>query len=303
MSNSQLTTAVLFLVFNRLDTTKRVFDAIRKVSPPRLYIAADGPRLSHPDEQEKIQAVRSYVTNNIDWQCEVKTLFRDQNLGCKRAVESAITWFFDHEEMGIILEDDCLPSQSFFWFCESLLEKYKFDTRLMMISGFNKQGEWKPSKNDYFFSQLGGIWGWASWARAWKLYDPEMESLSTIISEGYLRGLLGYKLGRLREHQMIQVKSRSIDTWDYYWGLSRHANSGLSCVPSKNLIKNLGFGNGATHTRINQAPRNNSLHEINFPLKTNEIVIAESQYDRLFFGNNIIKLLGILFSLIRQSSS
>ena len=125
-----LNTAVLFLVFNRLDTTKQVFEAIRQAKPPRLYIAADGVREAKDGEDEKVKAVRDYITSNIDWECEVKTLFREQNFGCKMAVSGAIDWFFQNEEMGIILEDDCLPSQSFFWFCQDLLEKYKNDTRV-----------------------------------------------------------------------------------------------------------------------------------------------------------------------------
>ena len=118
-----LNTAVLFLVFNRLDTSKQVFQAISQAKPPRLYVAADGARVSKEGESEKVQAVRDYIMQNIDWKCEVKTLFRDENLGCKYAVSGAITWFFQNEEQGIILEDDCLPNQSFFWFCEELLER------------------------------------------------------------------------------------------------------------------------------------------------------------------------------------
>ena len=123
----QLNTAVLFLVFNRLKTTKQVFKAIRKAKPPRLYIAADGARIDQKDESKKVIEVREYISSNIDWECEVKTLFRERNHGCKLAVSEAIDWFFENEEMGIILEDDCLPSQSFFWFCEELLEKFKND--------------------------------------------------------------------------------------------------------------------------------------------------------------------------------
>ena len=129
-----LNTAVLFLVFNRPDTTRQVFEAIRKAKPPRLYVAADGPREDHPGEDEKVREIRDYVMNNIDWDCEIKTLFRDKNLGCKYAVSGAITWFFENEEMGIILEDDCLPSQSFFWYCEELLKKYKDIDTIMHIN-------------------------------------------------------------------------------------------------------------------------------------------------------------------------
>ena len=125
-----LKTAILFLVFNRLDTTKKVFKAIRQAKPPRLYIAADGARANKKGECKNVQLVRDYIMQNVDWDCDVKTLFRDKNLGCKYAVGGAITWFFETEEQGIILEDDCLPSQSFFWYCEELLDRYKEDKSL-----------------------------------------------------------------------------------------------------------------------------------------------------------------------------
>jgi hypothetical protein len=286
MNRKPLETAVLFLTFNRLDATKQVFQAIYKARPPRLYIASDGPRDTHPNEREKVQVVRDYVLEAIDWDCDVRTLFREKNLGCKSAVENAITWFFEHEKMGIILEDDCLPSYSFFLYCQELLEKYENDNRIMMISGFNKQGQWRIGREDYFFSNLGGIWGWASWARSWSLYDPEMSLLDMVLQYRYLRGLLGEKLGRLRERQILRVRNQSIDTWDFAWALSRHINSGLACVPSKNLVTNIGFGESATHTSGNKTFVDSS-YELDFPLKMNNILIADQEYDELFFNDTL----------------
>ena len=129
------TTPVLFLIFNRPDTTKQVFSAIQKARPPRLYVAADGPRSENPSEATSCELVRS-IALNVDWECEVKTLFRDQNLGCRLAVSQAICWFFANEPEGIILEDDCLPSQSFFWFCHELLEEFRYDKQVVAICGF-----------------------------------------------------------------------------------------------------------------------------------------------------------------------
>lgn len=284
MSKSSLRTPILFLIFNRLDTTKQVFSRIRRAKPSHLYIAADGPRSTHPNEVQTVNIIRDYILSEINWSCKVRTLFREQNLGCKRAIEDAINWFFEYEPMGIILEDDCLPSHSFFWFCESLLEMYKDDERLMMISGLNTQGTWKTNRNDYFFSNLGGIWGWASWSRAWSLYDSEMTLLDLILEEKCLQGLLGSRLGRLREHQIQRVKSENVDTWDYAWGLSRHINSGLTCVPSKNLIRNIGFGEMSTHTARHSSSDKDPLHEIKFPLRENKLMIADHEYDNKFFG-------------------
>lgn len=277
-----LKTAVLFMVFNRPDTTKQVFGAIRKAKPPRLYIAADGPRADKPGEAEKAEQVRRIATN-VDWVCEVKTLFRDKNLGCRVGVSTAIDWFFENEEEGIILEDDCLPSQSFFWFCEELLERYQADKRIMIVSGYNKQETWKQDKYDYFFSYFGGIWGWASWKTAWNLYDGEMKYLDCFIENNYFEFLLGKRLGNIRKKQMTNVIQNDVDTWDYQWGFARHVNSGLACVPSKSLVENIGFGADATHT-FRENKHVVKKHEINLPTHPNAIVVPNHKYDILFHG-------------------
>ena len=279
ISSNLLNTAVLFLVFNRPDLTKQVFQEIRKIKPPRLYVAADGPRAEKIGELEKVEQVRKIATQ-VDWECEVKTLFREKNLGGGRAVSSAITWFFENEEMGIILEDDCLPSQSFFWFCEELLERYKNDMRIMLVSGYNKQETWSSNQYDYFFSHFGGIWGWASWKRAWQHYDFEMRQLEEFTKFKNFKHLLGNKLGLIREKQMKNVFLKDIDFWDYQWGFARHINSGLACVPSKNLVENIGFGEDATHTQYGSCDI--KKYEITFPLKENRFVVADRKYDQLF---------------------
>lgn len=280
-----LNTAVLFLVFNRLDTTKQVFEAIRKAKPPRLYVAADGARETKEGEAEKVKAVRDFVMSNIDWECEVKTLFREQNHGCKMAVSGAIDWFFENEEMGIILEDDCLPSQSFFWFCEELLEKYKDDKRIFLISGYNKQNSWKKNQNNYFFSQFGGIWGWASWKRAWNHYDLEMKDIDTFIEQNHFQNLLGKELGKIRQDSIYEsIIVNKMNTWDYQWAYARHKNSGMACVPSVSLIENIGFGEDATHTFGNNSD-DVKKHEIGLPLKENKFVVADRGYDELFLSN------------------
>lgn len=174
MSEFKLNVPVLLLIFNRPDTTQRVFHEIRGASPLQLFISADGPRENKPGEFEKCQITRDIV-RQVDWDCEVYTNFRDKNLGCKIAVSSAIDWFFENVEEGIILEDDCLPSFSFFRFCEELLEKYRDDERIMQIGGTNLLSEWQRSDDSYYFSKYGAIWGWATWRRAWQYYDVNMK--------------------------------------------------------------------------------------------------------------------------------
>jgi len=278
-----LNTAVLFLVFNRLNTTEQVFEAIREAKPPRLYIAADGARPNIEGEAEKIEAVRDYIIQNIDWECEVKTLFRDENLGCKYAVSDAITWFFENEAQGIILEDDCLPSQSFFWYCEDLLEQYKNDQRIFLISGYNKQNQWKIEDESYFFSNYGGIWGWASWSRAWKHYDVDMKDIHEFMRKNNFVNLLGKRQGLQRQKMIFDsIIIKDINTWAYQWGYARHKNNGLACVPSMSLIENIGFGEDATNTSgVNTD--NVSKHEISFPIKENRFVIPDRFYDDNFF--------------------
>ena len=242
-----LKTAVLFIVFNRLDTTKQVFNAIQKAKPPKLYIAADGARNNKEGESEKVNAVRDFILKNIDWKCEIKTLFREKNLGCKYAVSSAITWFFDNEEKGIILEDDCLPSQSFFWFCEELLELYNNDMRVWHIGGNNFQNGIKRGDADYYFSKYNHVWGWASWANRYKLYDVE---LNNVKDSGFIKSTFSNKLAiEYWNYIYKKVKAKKIDTWDYQWTFTIWLNNGLAILPNLNMITNIGFGDDATHTK------------------------------------------------------
>ena len=302
-----LDTAVLFLVFNRLDVTKQVFGAIKQAKPPRLYVASDGPRNDKEGELDKVEKVRKYILDNINWPCEIKTLFRDTNLGCKYAVSGAIDWFFDNEEQGIILEDDCLPSQSFFWYCESLLEQYQNDDRIFLVSGYKKNFN-RKNNDDYFFSNLGGIWGWASWKRAWKHYDVEMSDIDSYRKQNGFNNLLGNTNGQLREKIIMSVCNGKINTWDYQWAYARHKNNGLACIPRVSLIENVGFGPDATHTK------NDDLDlvikkEISFPLKENVFFVADKEYDTFFLApptlmqrvvNKLKKIMNIFISLVKK---
>lgn len=262
-----LKTAVLFLVFNRPDTTKQVFESIRKAKPPRLYVAADGPRSTKEGEAETVQTVRDYVMKRIDWECEVKVLFREENLGCKYAVSSAITWFFENEEMGIILEDDCLPSQSFFWFCEELLVRYRDDTRIMAVSGDNFQFGRTRAEYSYYFSRYSHVWGWATWRRAWMNYDVDMRAWPEIKAGGWLYDLFG-NLSEVEYWQRIidKVYSGQIDTWDHQWTFACWINNGLAVLPRTNLVTNVGFNADATHTFGDSIFSNMSSEDIQFPL-------------------------------------
>lgn len=246
--SNPLKTAVLFLIFNRLDTTKEVFEAIRNAKPPKLYIAADGPRESYKNEKAKVEEVREYVMQNIDWKCEIKTRFSDKNMGCKYAVSSAINWFFENEEMGIILEDDCLPSPSFFWFCEELLEKYKNNDQIGMITGTNYiENKNIENAGTYFYSNHFTIWGWASWRRAWKDYDVEMRSYSDLDLRQLRYKTPNYLFYLHFKRTFDLIKDRKMNTWDIQWVYHCLMNSRLCITPTKNLISNIGVD--GTHAK------------------------------------------------------
>jgi hypothetical protein len=278
---NQLKTPVLFLIYRRPDTTKRVFEQIRKAQPRQLFIAADGPKRG---EEEKCKQAREEVMNNIDWICEVKTLFRDKNLGCKYAVSGAIDWFFQNVEEGIILEDDTLPNQSFFRFCEELLEKYRDDERIMHISGYNPFGKLTQSYYSYIFSKYPLIWGWATWKRAWRLYDVNIKTFPTFKKEDKIHSVFfsseekKYKLKIL-----TKLYNGEINTWDYQWDYCVFSNSGLSIIPTVNVVKNIGFLEDSTHTRIEDKRIVDFEGEIVFPLTHQIFTINNRKKDKYLF--------------------
>lgn len=239
-------TPILFLVFNRPDTTKQVFAKIREVKPKQLFVAADGAREHKEGEQAKVNEVRKLILDNIDWDCEVKTLFRDKNLGCGKAVSEAITWFFEHVEQGIILEDDCLPETSFFYFCEEMLEKYKNEEQTFSISGTNHLFDVFRDKNSYFFSNYNSIWGWATWKRVWKQYQYKIDFNPTLFNQSIDKKIKKYQI-KIWIKDMIEATAQNkIDTWDAQWLYLFIMKDALSIVPYKNLVKNIGYQ--GTHT-------------------------------------------------------
>ena len=279
-SPTSLNTPVLFLIFNRPETTEQVFSAIKKARPLRLYIAADGPRSGYPDEANHCKIARTVATN-VDWDCEVKTLFRDQNLGCRLAVSQAIDWFFEQEPEGIILEDDCLPDQSFFWFCNELLERYRDDTRIMHIGGTNFQFGKNRTNYSYYFSRYAHVWGWASWRRAWKHYNEKLKKWHEAKKNGMLlhwtddRHFINY-WNRIFE----KTASGEVDTWDYQWMFACWSQNGLSIVPSANLVSNIGFSTDGTHTKKDSLLANMSTNTINIPLVHPKMVTSHFKADR-----------------------
>jgi len=283
LSNA-LTAPVLFLVFNRPETTEQVFDVIRQVKPLRLYIAADGPREGLEHEAERVSRVRAIVAK-VDWPCEVKTLFRDKNLGCKYAVSEAITWFFAQEEMGIILEDDCLPSISFFEFCQYFLHKYKDDKKIWMINGFNPRYP-GASSSEYFLSQNPSVWGWASWRDRWDKYDAEMSFWSRN-SELILDAKVPIYVYQHYKNAFENTKNGLIDTWDYQLTCLILINGGFVIKSYANLIKNIGVL--GTHSNKNSPNHNLELGEFYFPEQEFDGSQLEINEDLWFYEKNLKK--------------
>ncbi len=288
MADFQLTTPVAFLIFNRPDTTARVFEAIRQAKPPKLLVVADGPRPDRPDDIEKCKAARAII-EGVDWDCEVLTNYSDVNLGCGRCPAKGITWVFDQVEEAIILEDDCLPHSTFFRFCQELLKLYRNDSRIMQICGSNFLNGKRKIGESYYFSKYGPTWGWASWQRAWKYCDVDMSLWKEVKNKQ-----IYYDFCENKEEILIRINlydkiaAGVTDIWDYQWGFAKFINSGLSITPNVNLISNIGFREDATHTfNPNTKEANMSTSAIEFPLKHPLGIYRDRKADEIYFAHTL----------------
>lgn len=285
-----LDTPVLMLVFNRADTTARVFEAVRRARPRRLFVAADGPRAHVESDAQGCRDTRAII-DAVDWDCEVRTLLRKRNLGCKVAVSSAITWFFQHVEEGIILEDDTLPVPGFFPFCQALLERYRDDHRVMHIGGNNFQLGVRHGGGSYYFSLFNHIWGWATWRRAWNTYDPSLRAFGKLRRNGVLERLFtdGESRGYWARHFEMTVTG-GINTWDYSWTMSVWNSGGLAILPEVNMVSNIGFGQGATHTTGDSRLARLPVEEpgpLRHPDRMEPCTAADAFTQRYIFGRRI----------------
>lgn len=261
-------TPVVFLTFNRPDLSRRVFERIRLARPRRLYFVSDGPRLQREEDAALVAATRA-IADEVDWPCEVIRDFAPGNLGCRDRVCSGIDHAFECDESVIILEDDCLPDPSFFGFCEQLLRRYLDEPKVMHIGGDNFLWGRVKLQGSYYFSKYAHIWGWASWRRAWRLRDMECSAwlpdrrlavvtdyLENEVEAGFWEGVFG----------TLMPGARTLNTWDYPWMLSIWAHQGKCISPSRNLVRNLGFREDATHTDKYHAPLDLPAERISFPL-------------------------------------
>ncbi len=240
--------AVLILAFNRPKEISILFEVLSKIKPKKIYINQDGPRKNNENDLELCKRVQE-IAINPNWDCEVFTNFNASNKGCRSSVSNGIKWFFESEREGIILEDDCIPSLSFFSFCEKMLNKYEEDKSVHVISGSNFQKKKIIGNGDYYFSKYAHCWGWATWKQSWENYDDDLSFWNTLKKSKEWRNLHKNKLEEKYWVKILnKVKEKKIDSWAYVWQASIWNNGGFTVTPNINLVRNIGFNEDATHT-------------------------------------------------------
>ena len=279
---TSLCAPILLIGFNRPDFMEAQIEAIRPARPQKIYLAVDGPREDRPEEAEKCRAVRDCV-KAIDWPCDVKTLFRKKNLGCRCGVSGAITWFFENEEAGIVLEDDCRPTLDFLRFATEMLERYKDDARIGAINGFNHFNLQTDKSVSYHFSSHMDVWGWASWRRAWKEYDVELGNLGASPADVIARSNMTAYYKKLFNMFAVAI-ANGLSTWDIQFSILFLAKGWLSVVPQNRLVANTGIDDmSATHTGgyVYWGKDWSKAGSIEFPLVHPEDVVCDEAADRI----------------------
>lgn len=302
MENNSFSTPILFIIFNRPDTTKEVFNQIKRVKPKNLFLAADGPRMEKPGELEKCKETRDIV-NQVNWDCNINTLFQENNLGCREAVSTAISWFFKNVEYGIILEDDCYPDISFFHFCDNLLEKYQNNTKIYHINGCNFLYDKKYIKDSYYFSRYPVIWGWATWRRAWGQYDILMKDFPEFKKKNVIDNILPSRKQRKHFNNAFEsMYLKKHNSWSAQWLFTVMKNDGLAITPDSNLIINIGTQTDSTHRFLKDSKRTpTNLVPLVFPLKHPNQKIeekADTETYNILWGKSFSKI----FRLLKENS-
>jgi hypothetical protein len=285
MDDSQSTTGfdapIAIFAFNRPALTRRVHDAVSRLRPRSLFLIADGPRRGRPDEQAICEEVRRILTN-VDWHCTVNTHFSPYNMGCGRRMSSGLDWLFQQTDSAIILEDDCLPSPQFFYFCRAMLEQYRHDARVGTIAGTNIAASHASFPASYLFSRYPQAWGWATWRRSWDLYDYDMLKLDRFRETGLLAAALGNRAAeKFWLKQFEAVRSGALDTWDCQLCLTSLCQSWLNVIPSVNLVSNIGFGPDATHTTAPSDKAELPVQTLPWPIEHPEFFVSHADFDRL----------------------
>lgn len=279
-------TAVLFLTFNRPEHTRVALERIRLARPPRLYLHSDGARAQVAGEAEKVARVREILQQGVDWDCEVKTLFRDENQGLRKGVFGAVNWFFEAEPWGIVLEDDCVPDPGFFRFCEEILERYRDDEQLMHIGCSNLAEAYTAHlPASYLFSRFSFVWGWAGWRRAWQKMSIGLDCLDEFERSGAIASFSNDPMAQAYMLDKFRVtQAGGNNSWAYAWFYSILKNKGLCIVPKLNLVQNTGVGEaGATNTKERNEKARLRAQSIPFPLIHPDRRDPDPALERQFF--------------------
>lgn len=295
MSNFKLTTPVVLVIFNRPDKSERVFQEIRRARPEKLFVIADGPRTNWPEDKQKVETARAII-ERVDWPCELFKRYSGTNHGCQRNVSSGLNWVFENVEKAIILEDDTVPHVTFFRFCQELLDKYREDERIFVVSGNNFQRVRGRMDYSYYFSCFNHCWGWATWRRAWKHFDFDMALWPVICDEEWLKGLWpSYTDSQYWKETFNSAFHGKVNSWAYRWTFACWINNGLTILPNVNLVTNIGFGDDATHTKSRMKPVSLPVEPMEFPLRHPPFMIRDTQADgftqRHHFGVTLLTLL------------
>ena len=318
MDNYNIDLAIAIIFFNRSDTLEKVFEQVKLAKPSKLFLIQDGPRENNPKDQAGIISCRQVFENKIDWDCCVVKDYSEKNLGCGFRVYSGIKRAFEDVEELVILEDDCVPSQSMFPFCKELLEKYKFDERICSVSGMNHVERFSPTKDSYIFCTTGAIWGWATWKRVWDQMEYSMEFLDDKYVMNKFRHLYYnpyviselINMGLTRKRQLLETNKLS--AWTYQFRMIRYLQSQLVIVPTKNLVSNVGVTGDATHAVSTLRKMPSSIqkvffipaHEMDFPLIHPKYVMCDTDYDKLVWKimgeSTVAKVARKIEGVIRQ---
>jgi len=293
--NKSFNIPILILGFRRPDFTEKILSKLKEVNATQIFFAVDGAREGNSHEAIKVNEVKNLV-KKIDWKCKVKTLFRPTNLGCFKATIGAINWFFENVEEGIIFDDDCIPTNEFFNFCEEMLEKYQEDERIMHVCGYNFQRGWQRENYSYYFSRYTYMWGWATWRRAWKKYNLSPSIYSEIKNKKYLKDLYPNWLERLYIKRIMDLAYyQNPDAGDSQWLFSVAINHGLTIVPNKNLVYNAGFREDSGHTTQKDCFLSLPTQKLEFPLKHPPFIlldrISDQRYIQWLFFNKLRKII------------
>lgn len=261
--DSSFEVPVLLLGFNRPEECRQVILSLREVGAKKVYFNVDGPRTNSHSDIQKVEKVRQ-LSNLFDWDCELHIRFLNENLGCKLAISSGISWFFENVDEGIILEDDCLPNRDFYYFCERMLEKYRSSYNVMHISGTSYLPSNIEYRTNHYFSAIHDVWGWATWKRAWDHFSINIEYLDKKSEEELLNNYFGSKKVANWFHGYLEnSKSTTCTLWSTYWSFALITRNALSVAPIVNLVRNIGFQSEATHG----TDKSFQLYNV-FPLKS-----------------------------------